>query len=312
MDTKQRELKSWQCFTNLVEDHYRTPDQEGTFGQPQFLYRGQESIAWGLKPSLLRCFPQTITPKDALPPEQEALHHFKCHAQRLIPSHELSLGTRAVGWWILMQMYGVPTRLLDWTHSPYVGLYFAVNASPDTNGALWFYEHKQIPQAMPKVHPGNTMRDVEQHFEEGTIEQTETPRIFNLFIPPIPERIFMQQGAWSVCGDPLMDHETAIAGLMAKAGLDSSLTKAVIPWRLKPEFVSRLRSMNVTGASLFQGMEGLRKFAGEGIMRTSWKLARHIVLRPHPVRVHLNIPEPTVIVEPPDRHDENGAASESE
>ena len=40
-------------------------------------------------------------------------------------------------WLFVMQHYGVPTRLLDWTESPLVGLYFAVTEHPNADGTLW-------------------------------------------------------------------------------------------------------------------------------------------------------------------------------
>ena len=40
-------------------------------------------------------------------------------------------------WLFLMQHYGFPTRLLDWSENPLVALYFVVNEKPKIDGALW-------------------------------------------------------------------------------------------------------------------------------------------------------------------------------
>lgn len=50
-------------------------------------------------------------------------------------------------WMFLMQHYGAPTRLLDWSDSALVALYFCCSSKPDENGAIWLLK----PVAMNKA-----------------------------------------------------------------------------------------------------------------------------------------------------------------
>lgn len=64
--------------------------------------------------------------------ETSMFAHFRARAQEKRPSDD---GTLA--WLCLMQHYGLPTRLLDWTESILVALYFAAYGDPDEDGAVY-------------------------------------------------------------------------------------------------------------------------------------------------------------------------------
>lgn len=88
-------------------------------------YRGHGEQNWKLVPGFHRLKKATS--------ENDLINKFRQNANLLV---EQSPKTD-FDWLFVMQHYGVPTRLLDWTESPLVGLYFAVIDHPKSDAALW-------------------------------------------------------------------------------------------------------------------------------------------------------------------------------
>ena len=95
-------------------------------------FRGQRESEWTLQTSFdreIRVFhDRGHYPLDRQTEENELLFRFQQQVHNYV-HHLPSVDDRA-GWLALMQHYGVPTRLMDWTQSPYVALYFAVEEKP--------------------------------------------------------------------------------------------------------------------------------------------------------------------------------------
>ena len=116
-------LASWRRLVELVESILDVARPT----QTAYLFRGVATDEFGLEPSLLRLLRLASVPAErAHQIERAALLEFQRRAH-LHLGPDISLDTRgALAWWSLMQHHGAPTRLLDWTRSPFVAAYFAV------------------------------------------------------------------------------------------------------------------------------------------------------------------------------------------
>jgi hypothetical protein len=116
-------------FLNLVDGiRSKWNFDRDAIGGPWF--RGQQRKHWALIPKTVR-----IGCSD-LETEDEIREEFATRAPAL--SRYETLPTNDWDFYFLMQHYGAPTRLLDWTESPVIALYFALRDNPGYyDSAVW-------------------------------------------------------------------------------------------------------------------------------------------------------------------------------
>ncbi|HUT03572.1 MAG TPA: FRG domain-containing protein [bacterium] len=98
-----------------------------SFEDDRAWWRGHADRQWGLTASLHR--------DSRAVDERNMTNRFRSRARirhTSVPDFEDD-----AGWLYLMRHYRLPTRLLDWTESPLIGLFFAVNEYSDSDGTLW-------------------------------------------------------------------------------------------------------------------------------------------------------------------------------
>lgn len=101
---------------------------ERSFCVSQWIFRGQRDANWGLQTKLERVCRRFGSAKyleaeqHILRQFQRRLHHYRSDVPALDDTLE---------WFALMQHHGALTRLLDWTKSPYVAAYFAIEDCAD-------------------------------------------------------------------------------------------------------------------------------------------------------------------------------------
>ena len=104
-------------------------------------FRGEEDIKWKLRPTIYRNHNLNYY-------ERELTRDFKNQAYTFLnenyPKNEFE-------WMFLMQHYGLPTRLLDFTESSLVALYFAVcNYKNIKNGKVWILDPMSLNESFTK------------------------------------------------------------------------------------------------------------------------------------------------------------------
>jgi hypothetical protein len=149
-----------------------------------------------------------------------------------------------------MQHYGTPTRLLDWTSSPYVAAYFAAEQALDRDGAVLVIDANRLNDSF-----GKSNRALGR---DGILRTMDEPPGVMAFTPEQKtRRLVAQQGYFTVATHPDVAHDE----LLSAAG--AVIRRWIIPSNLKPMVLRHLRTMNVLAQTLFPGLDGLGRSAGE-------------------------------------------------
>jgi len=264
MEWPVHEVKSWKEFHDFI-NHLTS---HGRHYIP-WIFRGQSNFKWPLHPPLLRIIKETKTSlKKLCGIEFGSYLQFRSH-YRLYGDNVLHEESSVLAWWMEMQHFSFPTRLLDWSSSPYVAAYFAVNELPNHDGALWFCWDNLI--GSPNFRE-NFERYGDDHFNEN-----QDLNLYVLMGANYNARSTAQQGMFTVCTNPLGEHDVLMHKAITNYQTNYSggktpilYGKVKIPHHLKPEFMMHLNYMNINAKALFPGLDGLGKYSKECIQKRIW------------------------------------------
>jgi len=208
---KRTRISSWRDFQEKIEH----------FLNGNWLFRGVTSVRYPLVPSVGR---QRDGYGYSAALERRLLEQFKREALPYLavrPSTDWE-------WLALAQHHGVPTRLLDWSESPSVSLFFAVSGNDHDDAGLYI-----VPRPDEVVdlghHPFN-VKDV-------------------LFFYPgyVTQRLVAQRGLFTVHPDP------------TSAYAPSDMQQIVIGRDCKADFRCKLDSSGVHDAAIYADLDGLSR-----------------------------------------------------
>jgi len=185
---------------------------------PTSLFRGICDEEFELLPSLFR-HRDLGDPKVK---ENNLMWVFRAQAK----SHLMAMPSRDIEWLTIAQHHGLPTRLLDWSLSPLVALFFAVKDDFERDGAICVYDKKQF---------------VKEENVNGEIDE-----IIAFFPSHATRRIFAQSGMFTLhpFGKPKLEKP--------------DLTKYfIIEKKSKHSLLQMLVKFGIHHASMFPDLDGL-------------------------------------------------------
>ena len=187
------------------------------------------------------------------------LKRFKQNAVPLIDSIPID----EADWLFLMQHHRVPTRLLDWTESPLVALYFAVaeRKHDSEDAALWCLSPHSLNQ-LAGIRMDSS-EDIPCFGHEDELDaylpsrasgiKTASPTPVALIAPRPFRRLHVQQGVFTL----FHRNTTALEELTNSNGKKTHVRKLLIPSAAKPKLRKELDLLQFDRLALFPELENV-------------------------------------------------------
>jgi hypothetical protein len=248
-----REIRSWQEFYDVVAGpQYRN-----------WAFRGQSDAAWPLFSSLSRHLLGYGIHRDAWAEQEARIFRIFRRKAHLFLDH-VPDEQDAFQWLALMQHHGAPTRLLDFTWSPFVAAFFALERATRDAAiwavfipAIWHASNTvKLPKRKTAVSPHDLgMRNAgayESFYLGNTVPFVSSgePVVMN-------KRLIAQSGTFIVPGVLDQPVEQILAQYPEP---EQAVVKFVLKTGdIRADAMSAFYHMNLTNATLFPDLDGLAR-----------------------------------------------------
>jgi hypothetical protein len=238
-------LTTWQAF------------EAWSAARDGWAFRGEKSASWALLSSLARRLDFSGVPRTGWREREERgmrIFRRKAHvylSDRSVLDDDLHCLA-------MMQHHGAPTRLLDFTKSPFVAAHFALETAVD-DAAVYALNTPRLWGLAPRFDPSLTRDAIDPRVPGNFARHYAVDRHPILWFgdpTDMDRRLVAQSGLLVITGiiDAPLDE------LLRSYDSDEPLIeRAVLAAELRREAMHALYRMNVTQATLFPDLEGLAR-----------------------------------------------------
>jgi hypothetical protein len=227
------QFQTWDDFKRRVRDEL--PGSHDYDVYKRFIFRGQGNSTWPLRSTFDRSYSnKQAASRDAL--AKELINEFYDECERFASWRYPVTDPRVLA---MAQHHGLPTRLLDWSYSPYVAAYFAFS---------WFMFEKQTEQTGDVAIWVLNRDELEAKAPEGQLQIISVQDFEN-------NRLGSQFGLFTYLKtneSNLEDYLTSPAVNLARA-----LKKLQIPRSEARQALEDLILMGIHHGTIFPGREGI-------------------------------------------------------
>lgn len=248
---REKHCSSWSEFKYFVEK----PDLE-------WIFRGQSNSIWDLSTTIER----SGTTENYSQYEIEILADFKQGAKFYLEKEMLP--ETNLEWFSLLQHFGAPSRLLDFTKSPYIAAFFAFEQDPKESEAVavWVVD---VALLQGKSETYLSTRDIDIDLIGFAYEDSTFDKIFeesmkgdlDCVVPMEPrninQRYYFQQSIFLCQCNPYnkLIHQFDFMDELK----ENTVMKMTIPISDRKTAIRDLAKMNISRATLFPSLEGYAK-----------------------------------------------------
>jgi hypothetical protein len=235
-----------------------------------YIFRGQANAIWELESSLERLL-RTKWSSDAVEKYEEySVFQFKSKFH-IYGGSSIDVDDNKLSWLSVMQHYGLPTRLLDFSLSPYIALYFALedyDFSEKNDFSLFCIDYSKVEDinnSIIKSRDGDF--DINKYLRKDNSRDydrmfTDIFDRFSMEILGIAEpnkqntRMDRQSGTFIFSGSKSKKIKDIFSLDIYK---DVDFLKIIIPGKLAENVFALLRKVNINPKTIYGDLYGMAK-----------------------------------------------------